>query len=262
MRRLLAIAGMVFLSILLVSPIYAKIDQKAVVGMWLFEEGSGNTAVDSSGKGNDGTISGPKKWVQGKFGKALQFDGSSVWVEIPFNDSQVLPELTMVAWGNIKPSKGTRWQSIMMRGQNPRNYLLVIDKDSQKLQLSITKGAADAWAGPIDGPVVTDGNWHHMAGVIGQKAGLTIYLDGVKVGSQAYSKPSLDANPPHIRIGDGSAGGHQLDGVLDEVALFNIPLEEADIKEIMEKGLEATTGLKAPVDSKGKLATVWGRIKN
>jgi len=262
MRRLLAIAGMVFLSILLVSPIYAKIDQKAVVGMWLFEEGSGNTAVDSSGKGNDGAISGPKKWVQGKFGKALQFDGSSVWVEVPFNDSQVLPELTMVAWGNIKSSKGIRWQSIMMRGQNPRNYLLVIDKDSQKLQLSITKGAADAWAGPIDGPVVTDGNWHHMAGVIGQKAGLTIYLDGVKVGSQAYSKPSLDANPPHIRIGDGSAGGHQLDGVLDEVALFNIPLEEADIKEIMEKGLEATTGLKAPVDSKGKLATVWGRIKN
>lgn len=262
MKHIFVFIGMAILCIMLVSSASARIDKKAVVGMWLFEEGSGNIAVDSTGNGNDGTIAGPKKWVQGKFGKALQFDGSSVWVEVPFNDSQVLPELTMVAWGNIKPSKGIRWQSIMMRGQNPRNYLLVIDKDSQKLQLSITKGAADAWAGPIDGPVITDGSWHHLAGVIGQKAGLTIYVDGVKVGSQAYSKPSLDANPPHIRIGDGSAGGHQLDGVLDEVALFNVPLEETDIKDIMEKGLEFATGIKAPVDSKGKLATVWGHIKN
>ena len=41
----------------------------------------------------------------------------------------------------------------MMKGQNPRNYLLVVDKDSQTLQLSITAGAAGTWKGPIAGPV-------------------------------------------------------------------------------------------------------------
>ncbi len=261
MKHILMFAMILSLFILLVSETYAKIDQKLVVGMWLFEEGSGNTAVDTTGKGNDGAIAGPKKWVQGKFGKGLQFDGSSVWVDIPFNDSLALPELTIVAWGNIKSAKGSRWQSIMGRGQDPRNYLLVIDKDTQKLQLSITKGAAGAWGGPIDGPEVTDGEWHHFAGLVGQKAGLTIYFDGLKVGSQAYSKPSLDANPGNIRIGDNSGGGHQLEGVLDEVALFSVALEETDIKDIMDNGLESATGMKFAVEPNGKLATIWGQIK-
>ena len=261
MKHVLVFTAVLCLCILSSSQTYAKIDQKLVVGMWLFEEGSGDTAVDITGKGNDGAIAGPKKWVQGKIGKGLQFDGSSVWVNIPFNDSLALPELTIVAWGNVKSAKGLRWQSIMGRGQDPRNYLLVIDNATQKLQLSITKGAAGAWAGPIDGPEVTDGKWHHFVGVIGQKAGLTIYLDGLKVGTQAYSKPSLDANPSNIRIGDNSGGGHQLEGVLDEVALFSAALEEADIKDIMDNGLEFATGMKALVDPNGKLATLWGQIK-
>jgi hypothetical protein len=252
---------LVLILVVSVPQIFAKINKDAVAGMWLFEEGAGDVAKDTSDNGNDGNITGPKKWVQGKFGKGLQFDGSSVWVEVPDNESLVLPELTMVAWGNIKPAKGVRWQSIMMKGQDPRNYLLVVDKDTQKLQLSITKGAAGAWAGPIDGPEVTDGDWHHFAGVIGEKAGLAIYLDGQKVGQQAYAKPSLNANPGVIRIGDGSGGGHQLDGVLDEVAIFNIPLEEGDINDIMNNGLEVATGLKAPVEFQGKLASTWGQIK-
>ena len=242
--------------------VFAKIDKKAVAGMWLFEEGGGDVAKDISGNGNDGAIAGPKKWVKGKFGGGLQFDGSSVWVEVKDSDSLVLPELSMMAWGNIKPAKGTRWQSIMMKGQNPRNFLLCVDKDTQKLQISITKGAPDAWGGPIAGPEVTDGDWHHFAGVIGQKTGMVLYLDGQKIAQEAYAKPSLNPNPALLRIGDGSAGGHQLDGVLDEVAIFNIPLEEADITNIMENGLEVATGLKAPVESLGKLTGTWGQIKD
>jgi hypothetical protein len=34
----------------------AKIDLETCVGMWLFDEGSGDVAKDSSGKGNDGDI--------------------------------------------------------------------------------------------------------------------------------------------------------------------------------------------------------------
>lgn len=252
---------MTILMVIFASQTSAKVDPKNVVGMWLFEEGGGDIARDSSGKGNDGKVVGPAKWVQGKFGRGLEFDGKNVYVEVASSDSLILEELTMVAWGKMKPSRGTRWQSIMMKGQNPRNYLLCVDKDTQRLQLSITAGAPDAWAGPIAGPEITDEEWHHLAGVIGQKAGLVIYTDGVQVGQQAYSKPSLNATPEVLRIGDGSAGGHQLEGVLDEVAIFNIPLELPEIQNIMNNGLESATGLKASVHIRGKLATLWGRIK-
>ena len=256
-----AIFSLVVTVVLATSPYaLAKIDPETVVGMWLFEEGAGDVAKDTSEAGNDGDIVGPKKWKDGKFGKALEFDGNGVYVQVEANDSIILEELTIVAWANLEPSQGARWQSIMMRGQNPRNYLLCVDRDSQKLQLSITKGAPGAWGGPIAGPVITGDGWHHLAGVVGEKAGLVVYTDGEEVGKQPYAKPSLDADPSRMRIGDGSNGGHQCEGLLDEVALFNVPLEQDDIKTIMEDGLEVATGLLA-VEPESKLTTIWGKLK-
>ena len=75
--------------------------------------------------------------------------------------------------------------------------------------------------------------------------------------SKPYATPSLDADPGRMRIGDGSNGGHQCEGLLDEVALFNVPLEQDDIKEVMEDGLEGATGLLA-VEPEDKLTTIWG----
>lgn len=256
----LCLFSIVALLILVTCP-YAigKIDQDSVAGLWLFEEGGGDVAKDSSDAGNDGTIVGPKKWQDGKFGRALEFNGNDVYVEVAANDSIILEKLTIVAWANLKSSQGTRWQSIMMRGQNPRNYLLAVDKDTQTLQLSVTKGAAGAWGGTSGGPVITDGDWHHLAGVFGED-GFVIYTDGVEAGRQAYAKPSLDADPSRMRIGDGSNGGHQCEGLLDEVALFNVPLPQEDIESIMNDGLERATGFLA-VEPESKLTTIWGKLK-
>lgn len=241
--------------------VIGKIDPETVAGIWLFEEGAGDVAMDSSDAGNDGTISGPKQWKDGQFGRALEFNGSDVYVEVEANDSIILEELSIVAWANLKPSQGTRWQSIMMRGQNPRNYLLAVDKNSQRLQFSLTQAIGGGFGGPIGGPVVTDGNWHHLACVIGEDKGLVIYTDGEEVGQHPYSEPSLDANPSRMRIGDGSNGGHQCDGLLDEVGLFSVPLSQDDIKSIMNDGLERTTGFLA-VEPENKLTTTWGKLKS
>ena len=54
-----------------------------LVGCWHFDEGQGNIAYDSSGNNLHGTIHGTVKWVDGYYGKALEFDGSSTYVEIP-----------------------------------------------------------------------------------------------------------------------------------------------------------------------------------
>ena len=45
---------------------YAQIDQKAIVGVWLFDEGKGDTALDSSGNGHDGKIGSGIKWIAGQ----------------------------------------------------------------------------------------------------------------------------------------------------------------------------------------------------
>jgi hypothetical protein len=256
----LVICCLLILSMVFIYDAYAKIDKSKVVGMWLFEDGVGDVVRDVSGNGNDGKPAGKLKSVNGKFGKALEFNGTDTWIEVPFNDSLVLEECTIVAWGKI--ANVNKYQSILMRGQDPRNYLLCTNINGGALLVSITKGAKGAWAGPASKTSVTDDEWHHLAAVIGQKTGLVVYVDGVNEGMQAYGKPSLDADPANIRIGDGSAGGHLLQGVLDEVALFKVPLEQADIQDIMNNGLEIVTGLKASVGPKDKITNTWGNIKN
>ena len=73
-----------------------------------FDEGSGTTAKDSSGKNNDGTINGAT-WTTGKFGNALSFDDTDDYVNIP--QSTTLPygstPRTVAMWIYVNSSS---WQ--------------------------------------------------------------------------------------------------------------------------------------------------------
>ena len=48
------------------------------------------------------------------------------------------------------------------------------------------------------------------------------------------------------------------EGIIDDVALFDVALEEEDMKELMDNGVETA----AAVEPVNKLTTTWGRIKN
>jgi hypothetical protein len=61
-----------------------------LVGQWKLDEGSGASAADSSGYGNDGVLGGDASWDAGYFGGSLSIDGAG-WVDIP-------PE----AWNSIE----------------------------------------------------------------------------------------------------------------------------------------------------------------
>lgn len=72
--------------------------------MWLFNEGKGKVAADSSKNKNDGTFFSDPEWSKGKFEGALEFDGDDR-VIIPSSDSikSTREGLTIVSW--IYPTK-------------------------------------------------------------------------------------------------------------------------------------------------------------
>ena len=51
------------------------------IAIWLFDEGQGDVATDSSGNGNDGSLMNGPKRVGGRFGGALEFDGADDYVD-------------------------------------------------------------------------------------------------------------------------------------------------------------------------------------
>ena len=74
---MLACISLIVLSLMFAGISNAEFDLKTVVGMWLFDEGKGDTAADSSENGNDGKLENSPKWIKnGKFGSALEFDGN------------------------------------------------------------------------------------------------------------------------------------------------------------------------------------------
>jgi len=98
-----------------------RFSQKGLVGYWRFDEGIGSTAKDSSPYGNDGTIYGAT-WVDGKFGKALYFDGvdDSAKVETQFFDPYIAKQFTLTMWVNIyidntqDPPTSIKWKGICL----------------------------------------------------------------------------------------------------------------------------------------------------
>ncbi len=76
---------------------------KDLVAYWMFDEGTGRIVKDMTGNGHDGKFVGDPKWVTGKFGKALEFDGSSNYVEVPDDPSLAIKkDITFTLW--FKPS--------------------------------------------------------------------------------------------------------------------------------------------------------------
>src|SRR3990167_6445659 len=70
-----------------------------LVGYWSMNEGTGSYAGDASGNKNTGTLTGGPTWVDGKRGKALNFDGVDDYVNAGSAASVTdLPAITVSAW--------------------------------------------------------------------------------------------------------------------------------------------------------------------
>lgn len=65
---------------------------------WKFDEGSGKSAADSSGNGNDGTLANNPTWTTGQVGSALSFDGVDDSVTVSSSNSLKIQEHTVSFW--------------------------------------------------------------------------------------------------------------------------------------------------------------------
>ncbi|MBI3413986.1 MAG: HYR domain-containing protein, partial [Verrucomicrobia bacterium] len=83
--------------------IYAAPIDAGLVGYWKLDDGSGLSAVDSSGNGNTGTLLNGPTWTSGQFGGGLSLDGVNDYVSVN-NAPSLNPssQITLSAW--IRPS--------------------------------------------------------------------------------------------------------------------------------------------------------------
>ena len=88
---------------------------------------------------------------------------------------------------------------------------------------------------------------------------IRIYENGAQIGEVGNLGGPAPRNTADVHIGGWSNNTSEtLNGMLYDVAVFNVALSIEDIKELMDKGLS----LLLPVEPAGKLTTTWGSIKS
>ena len=221
-----------------------------LVALWTFDKETvqGKDVEDVFGK-NGGTITGKPKQVDGYRSEALDFDGVVDLIRI--GEDLFFPSVTMEAI--IKPTLGTR---------NPiydkYNYgIQLLDNNNVGIWIRAdTANAAKHWPSAYV-PFPADGEWHHVVGVVENKKSVRIYLNGelkkttpapdpISIAYGAAHKPTI-AYTQHL-------GGIWYAGSIDEVAIFEGALSDADVRRLHTLALA--------VEPIGKLTVTWGRLKS
>ena len=225
-----------------------------IVGQWLLNETSGTVAKDTSGNGNDGEIIGKANWVNGKFGKALELDGTSTGLKVA--PGLELKNFTAVLWVNSGKDWGKTRTELWCGSKTYGDAVLIRGDDRAdwkkgEAMLHWTDGAA--WHAIGSGKLESK-TWYHLAGTFNGST-LKFYVDGKLVG-QKDSKIGTGANDTFIGCHPNPTNYFQ--GMIDEVAIFDDALEDVEISKIATDGFGGETPV-FPVD---KLATKWSKIKS
>jgi hypothetical protein len=242
----------------LLMPLVAEAREKPII-CYSFDNIKGDEVGDLSGFGNDGTMEGDPEIVDGQFGKGVEFESNRI--RTPASESLGADlfrdgSFTLVVWINPKRA-GNTWQQIFRAYQAAlSNDTLFVNNDGR---LSWRGHVGGVWAGGMcetAGGVVAANTWSHVA-VVSDTANFRIYVNGEL--SQESAFQTTDGNNANYYLGgDPGATGESYSGAVDDFAVFDVPLKEADIVTIKNRGVMSGVA----VELRGKLATKWASLKS
>lgn len=205
-----------------------------------FNEASGDTAYDTSGNNYHGIANGTTI-VNGQFGKARSFNGTSDVVTVNHDGNFGTGPFTVELWvnfnalgapgdhqniiGNREPTIGTWWLGVYGDGR--------INFDGAGGQIVSTPGE------------ITMGTWYHLRVTRDALSTVRIYKNSILVATGTWN---VDLNGgTNISIGAIYNGGEYTNGTIDEVRISNIT-----------RGIAPPFGLTA-VPGSGQVTLRWRR---
>jgi len=209
------------------------------MGLWHFDEGTGAALTDGSGNGNNGAFSGSPAWsTAGKFGYALNFNGTSDYVSIPDAPSLDIDSLTgaitMEAWIYPHTSGSGIWRSIISKkaisGGSAVNYQISLDQTTGNL-LFYSGHYPQIWISSVSVPL---NQWSYVAVTLQASEGrLRFYRNGVLLDSTVTylgdGGSFGPANSTVLTIGTAGMTTECFDGLIDEARLTNRVLSSTEI---------------------------------
>ena len=231
------IAAMLFAVV--VTLLSTELTEAGLLGHWKLDEGSGNTAADSSGNSNDGTLNGEPLWqpTGGKVDGALEFDGLNDYVRTNFVLDPASGAFSAFAW--VKD--GGPQQAIISQtnGTGFGTAWLCTDA-SGEFMTGLTDGGRMT---PLLESEITiaDGAWHRV-GIVWDGSRRYLYADGAEVAKDTDALTRLYASDGGLYFGAGKALAEVnfWSGLIDDVRIYDHALSDSEI-EHLAKGSEGVS---------------------
>jgi hypothetical protein len=206
-----------------------------LVAAYSFDEGTGDSVADGSGHHNTGKILSAT-WTDGKFGKALDFNGTDAWVRIEHSDSvNLTTAMTLEVWVNpvflprvgCVPTWTCSWMDVIHKDSD-RYY---IEASSNVNQTPEAGGVFESGKHVVFGPKLPLDSWSHLA-LTYDSATIRFYVNGEEVSRIEEDSPITTSNRP-LFIGGDQSQGQYFHGRIDEVRIFNGPRTAEQIRSDM-----------------------------
>jgi len=214
----------------------AAITDPHLVGYWAFDEESSDIAVDSSGYGHHGVLSGGIERAEGYFGGALRFGPGRVVNCGTGAAEQVTGDFTLAAWVRLDPANAGVYGGIGGKlaydGTNYRGFALV-RHSGNAFRLWVGDGTADLAKSAVNSNAVyTDIEWHHVAGVHSGTSNF-LYVDGVKQNGTTTITFVPSGDWFHIGRQYSTQTDRTFPGLIDDVRIYDTAAADADIAAMM-----------------------------
>ena len=201
------------------------------------DEGTGTTANDGSGNGNNGTLQNGPTWTTGKSGGALNFDGSNDTLFIANSASlnTISTGLTFAAWV-YRNSTQSGFVSVAAREVGTSYYehfYFGFENGSYRWFVNTTGGYSSVSMGGSS----PTGQWVHVAGTY-DGATVRLYVNGVQQFSTPHSG-TFATDTTGVTIGashnDSShAAEEAFNGKVDDVAIYSYALTAQQVQQLYQ----------------------------
>ena len=171
------------------------------------------------------------------FGKALDFDGISQYLEIPDSGALNSADYTIEAWvrtETVRPSTLIFRTDASVSGH--ANALYIDDSGRFVHYTYDTAGHA------VTGVTTAEaGRWYHVAGTVSSGT-MRLYVNGIEEGTAVSGLGALGTGGDRYlaAYGTGTLGVNYFDGQLDEVRIWDTGLPQPLIEAWMFRGIDAT----------------------
>lgn len=258
MWRFLSLASVLVLT----ANAYSAGIDKSVILYLPFEEGKGNTTKDYSDSKMDGALVKDPKWVEGRFGMAIEFNGKDNYVEVPFDVNAHVDkgELSLCAWVKVfavnTDAHGQTRQPIIMKGAGGMWEFALYIYDAWGAGQSYWQCGGAGVTEPNTAGNIEKGKWHAVCSTFKLKGMTRVYVDGklvIEDGGRNGDICRTGTRPVRIASRED---GQFLNAAVDEVRIYDRELSAAEVAATMQAPLGSLA-----VRPQGRLATRWAQLK-